>query len=368
MLRQRRSALLFLLFGASAFAKAEPDAMVMQAALERLAGEHHVCGVALALISNRTLGAVHTASGCRPALKVTAGSTFQAASLGKPVFAYAVLQMAEQGKLSLDEPLVHYLSNGYVLQQSPYGASSVAESNQALDPRLKEVTARMVLNHTAGLPNWSAHSLSVSGDPGTKWQYSGAGYVLLQRVIETITGESLDTFMDARLFERAHMNHSGYVWNDRIAKESVPVFAADGRAVGSKPFTAPIAASSLYTSAADYARFVVVLLNDASLLSRSIEAPVSADPDLKLTWGLGWGIERNDDDLFIWHWGSNPGYRAFVVASVHTGNGFVLLTNSDDGLALAGPIAALVVPGAHRMFRFRMLNPSFPCKTLGLCS
>ncbi|MEO7156925.1 MAG: serine hydrolase domain-containing protein [Vicinamibacterales bacterium] len=359
---------MLLLFGASTFAKAEPDAIVMQVAIERLAREHHVCGVALAVIRNRALGAVHAASGCQGALEVTAESTFQAASLGKPAFAYAVLQMAEQGELSLDEPLTHYLHTEYVHRQSPYGVGPVPESNQALDVRLNQVTARMVLNHTSGLPNWSAHSLRVTAEPGAKWQYSGAGYVLLQRAIEAITEEPLDKFMDARLFKRAHMNRSAYVWNDRIAKAFVPGFAADGKAVETTPFTAPVAASSLYTSAADYARFIVVLLNDSPLLGRTIQAPVSADPGLMLSWGLGWGIERNDDELFIWHWGSNPGYRAFVVASVQTGDGFVMLTDSDDGLALAGPIAALIVPGAHRMFRFRMLNPSFPCRMLGLCS
>jgi len=367
-MRQFKSALVLLLVGASAFVKAESDAMDVQVALERLAAEHHVCGVTVALIRNRSLGTIHTANGCQPVLDVTAESTFQAASLGKPVFAYAVLQMAAQGKLSLDEPLTHYLPNGYVHQQSPYRASSVPSSNQAVDPRLGKITARMVLNHTAGLPNWSANPLSLLSDPGTMWQYSGAGYVLLQRVVEAITGEPLDQFMESRLFERAHMERSGYVWNDRVAKEFVPAFAADGKAAKTKEFTAPIAASSLYTSAADYARFVVVLLNDAPLLGQSIEAPVSADASLELSWGLGWGIERTGEDLFIWHWGSNPGYRAFVVASVRTGNGFVMFTDSDEGLALAGPISALAVPGAHRMFRFRMLNPSLPCKTLGLCS
>lgn len=141
-----------------------------------------------------------------------------------------------------------------------------------------------------------------------------------------------------------------------IVVNHVTAFGPDGSASSPRPFTAPIAATTLYTSAADFARFLVVLLNDAPILKQTTEAPVSADTGLELGWGLGWGIEEGEDDLFIWHWGSNPGYRSFVVASVRTGNGFVMLTDSDSGLRLAGPIAALVVPAAHRMFRFRMLN------------
>ena len=76
--------------------------------------------------------------------------------------------------------------------------------------------------------------------------------MLLQRAVEEITGEPLDQFMEASLFERAHMNSSGYVWNDRIAKAFVPVFTADGGITKPKPFTTAVAASSLYTNVADY--------------------------------------------------------------------------------------------------------------------
>ena len=57
-----------------------------------------------------------------------------------------------------------------------------------------------------------------------------------------------------------------------------------------------------------------------------------------------------------WQWGNNPGYRAFVMADPANGSGFVLLTNSDRGLALSEPIANAVLPDAHRVFGFRMLG------------
>lgn len=284
------------------------------------------------------------------------------------MFAYAALKMVERGDLALDTPLTHYLPSPYVHQQSPYGAVSTASASQHSDPRLNEVTARMVLTHTAGLPNWSKNPIAPSSHPGNKWQYSGAGYLLLQRAMEAISGKPLDEVMAAQVFVPLSMKHSDYVWSPRIAADMVPQLGADGERIQPKPFTSPIAATSLDTSASDFGRFMAVLLSDAPLLRQTTEAPVLADPNLGLSWGLGWGIEREKDDLFIWHWGDNPGYRAFAVASAQTGDGFVLLTNSDDGLALAAPIAALVVPGAHRMFRFPMLNPSFSCKMFGRCT
>jgi len=56
---------------------------------------------------------------------------------------------------------------------------------------------------------------------------------------------------------------------------------------------------------------------------------LARNPALNLSWGLGWGIERTQDDLYLWHWGDNTGYRAFVIASVRTGDGFVMLTDSE---------------------------------------
>jgi hypothetical protein len=68
-------------------------------------------------------------------------------------------------------------------------------------------------------------------------------------------------------------------------------------------------------------------------------APVMADPKLGLRWGLGWGIEPGQNNDYIWRWGNNGGYRAFVIAFVRSGDGFFMLTNSEAGQKLAQPLA-----------------------------
>lgn len=335
--------------------------------LKTLAAEHHICGVAIAVVKNRKLDSMDTATGCLPALTLNSNSVFQAASLGKPVFAYAVLKLVEQGTLELDTPVVTYLPQGYRHQFYP---SKAEPSDLVTDPRIEAVTARMVLNHTSGLPNWASGPLGFDSAPGQRWDYSGEGFVLLQRAVEAITGEPLDRFMTAQVFKPLAMDNSDYVWSERTAQGLLPGTKANGAPRATMVLKNPIAAYSLYTSAADYGKFLVAVLNDAHLLKQLSASPVTVDPSLNLGWGLGWGLERSQDDLYIWHWGNNTGYRAFVIASMRTGDGFVMLTNSENGLTLAPAITQKILPAEHKVFQFSRLGDdaiNLLCKTVRLC-
>ncbi|MCX7279270.1 MAG: serine hydrolase [Burkholderiales bacterium] len=255
--------------------------------LQSLAQEHHVCAVALAIVKNRRLDTVESASGCTPAVAVHADSVFQAASLSKPVFAYAVLKLVEQGKLALDAPLLQYLPDGYRHRHQPLKAEP---SDLVSDPRLQAVTARMVLTHTSGWPNWASGPLGFEAKPGSAWGYSGEGFVLLQRAIEAVTGEPLDRFMASQVFQPLGMDHSSYVWSEDIARELVSGTKANGGPRKNMALTQPIAAFSLYTTAQDYGKFLVAVLSDAPLLSQVTASPVSVEPRLGISWGLGWGL------------------------------------------------------------------------------
>src|SRR5215216_5575115 len=121
---------------------------------------------------------------------------FEAASLSKPVFAYAVLKMVEKGQLDLDAPLSGYLP-GYIEN----------------DERAKLITARRVLSHTTGFPNWRpmGKPLVIHFTPGEKFSYSGEGFVYLQKVVERVAGEALNDFLRKSVFEPLGMNNSTFV-------------------------------------------------------------------------------------------------------------------------------------------------------------
>jgi CubicO group peptidase (beta-lactamase class C family) len=334
-------------------AAAAPD---LRTALSRAVDRYAICGVVVATVKNRKLDAVETASShCENVAPPHADSVFQAASLSKPVFAYAVLKLVEQGKLSLDAPVVSYLPGGYQRRFDAFGPASDTKTELVSDARLASVTVRMALNHSSGLPNWSRGPIKFTAEPGAGWHYSGEAYVLLQRALEAVTGRSLDRHMAEQVFKPLGMNNSSFIWEDRFEAALLPGTTA-GTAMPARPLRMPVAAATLYTTAQDYGRFLAAVLGDQRLLGLITESSVSVDPRLQLSWGNGWGIERVGARSYLWQWGNNPGYRAFAMADPATGSGFVLLTNSDRGLALSEPIANAVLPDAHRVFGFHMLR------------
>jgi hypothetical protein len=161
----------------------------------------NVPGVSIALIQRGKAIWVHgfgvkEAGTSQP---VTGETVFEAASLSKPVFAYGVLKLVDQGELELDVPLTTYLPKPYIPG----------------DQRLTKITARIVLSHRTGFPNWrDGDSLPLYFTPGERFSYSGEGYIYLQRVVEQITGKPLNTFLTETVFEPLGMSRSSYVWRD----------------------------------------------------------------------------------------------------------------------------------------------------------
>jgi CubicO group peptidase (beta-lactamase class C family) len=336
-------------------------------ALRALAERNHVCAAAIAVIKHGKLASMDAASGCVPAPRLSSDSVFQAASLSKPVFAYAVMKLVEQGRLGLDTPVMKYLPQGYRHRFDPLKA---APSDLVTDKRLQDVTVRMILNHTSGLPNWASGPLEFDTPPGTRWQYSGEGYVLLQRAVEQVTGLPLDRFMEKQVFAPLGMNNSSYVWDQRLSARLLPGTKANGAPRSTLLMTSPVAAFSLSTSAADYAKFLVTVLNDTALTTDVTSSPAVVDKGLGLAWGLGWGIEDSRDERYIWQWGNNPGYRGFVIASPRTKDGFVMLTNGENGLALAEPMVNKILGGEHTLFQSSILGTdvlNFLCNTVRIC-
>ncbi len=335
--------------------------------LTLISKKNNVCNLAIAVIKNKKIVALDSANGCAKPSKQDTESIFQAASLSKPVFAYVVMKLVDEGKLELDAPLTQYLAQGYRHQHDPMKKQPY---DLVTDPRLQMITARMVLNHTSGLPNWASGPLKFNATPGEKWMYSGEGFILLQRAVENVTGMPLDQVMKDKVFNRLGMVHSSFVWNTDIEKKLLIGTKSNAQPRNIIKLTEPVSAFSLYTTAEDYGKFLEAVLNDAKLLQAITQSTVMVEPKLNLSWGLGWGVEKNQKNTYIWHWGNNPGYRSFVFASVQTGDGFVFLTNSENGLYLAQPITDMILPDQHKVFEFTMLKSDIVnilCNSVRIC-
>lgn len=315
-----------------------------------LARELKVCAASFSVLRAGTPDTPMPVAGCGDN-NARADAIFQAASLTKPVVAYAALRLVLNGQLDLDAPASHYLPLGYkhfhsVLARSPSDAHDVMSRGA-----LSRVSVAQLLNHTSGLPNWSSGELSFEYAPGERWGYSGEGFVLLQTILEAVTSRDLSAYLDEQVFGALGMADTSLIWRDAFAERAISGTTAFGFQQRVR-FRSAVAAASLYTTAADYARFMSALLANDQLLSLTIANPVEVDVALGLQWGLGWGIERAPGGPYIWQWGNNPGFRTFAMASVTSKDGFVILTNSESGMPLAASVAQSVLPAEHNAFRF----------------
>lgn len=311
--------------------------------IPRLMEQATVPGLSAAVVRNGQTYWLHgfgimNATSSQP---VTPDTVFEAASLSKPVFTYAVLKLVDQGKLSLDTPLTAYLSKPYIEG----------------DDRLAKITARLVLSHRTGFPNWrgDGNPLTIRFTPGERFSYSGEGFVYLERAVEQITGKPLNDFMTEAVFRPLGMASSSYVWRSDFDARAATGHDADGQPVEKRKPTEANAASSLHTTARDYALFLSAVLTGTGLKPATLgemETPqVALDPactnctdrvprelSKNLFWGLGWGIERTEKDVSLWHWGDNGAFKCFVAAKPEDKTAIVMFTNSENGLSIAKPI------------------------------
>ena len=238
----------------------------LERAVPELMKKSNVSGVSIALIRHGKTVWVHgfgvkEAGTSQP---VTSETVFEAASLGKPVFAYGVLKLVDQGRLGLDVPLTTYLPKPYI----------------AGDQRLAKITARIVLSHRTGFPNWPA-----DGDSSQfiSHRESGLatrveGYIYLQRVVEQITGKPLNQYMTEAVFTPLGMTSSSYVWRPDFDALTATGHDPDGKPTELWKPTEAGAASTLNTTAKDYALFVEAVLNGKGLRPetlREMETPAN---------------------------------------------------------------------------------------------
>jgi len=268
---------------------------------------------------------------------VNVDTVFAAGSLTKPVFAYAVLELVEQKLLALDTPLAAHLPDDLLRKE----------------PRLRLVTARMLLSHTSGIAA-PLEAPTFNFPPGERFAYASTGFLLLQLVVERVTGKSLAEFMRVNLLEPLGMDSSSFEWTDRLRTSAAVGHFENGQSRANRFDRQPTAAASLLTTARDYARFVVEILQPSRLdrfhISEALKKEMSK-PQVKvadrLAWGLGWGLEEAGSGHMLWHWGDQDIFKSFVFIDPIRRSGLVIFTNSRNGSKSYSPIIDRAVGGQH---------------------
>ncbi len=361
----------------------------LQASIPALLARTGVPGAAIVVLEDgavaQRLGFGVRRAGTADAM--TADTVIEAASLSKPVTAYAALRLVQAGRLALDRPLVEQ-----------------ADLPDVTDARARTVTARHVLRHATGFPNWrfTDEPLVPAFEPGARFRYSGEGYYLLQRVVEQVTAQPFALAMEELVLAPFGMQRSSFVWlpafegivasghgdpatprdglaemgrgfakvADRVGRPPREWTAADAlRGAGlanpqRKPvpvMTQPNAAGSLFTTATDYGAFLARALAAGGPLA--LPAALRAEqlrPQTQITdalaWGLGWGLERAGARTLAWHWGDNGSIKNFVVADPEAGRAIAVFTNAASGARAYDRIVRAATGGERASLLFWMVG------------
>ena len=290
--------------------------------------------------------------------RVTPATLFQAASISKSLTAMAVLRLVEQGKLDLDSDVNKRLVSW-----------KVPENEFTRD---QKVTVRRLLAHTAGVtvPGFlgypveepapdlrqilegekPANSAPIRVDltPGTKFRYAGGGYMILQQLMMDVTGERFPELMQKTLLHPLGLTNSSF--DQPLSPERAARAAAghlpNGTEIKGKWFVYPeLAPAGLWTTPTDLAQLLIEI--QKARLGKSKKVLSAKTINLMLTpeienVALGWFVDGKEGSARFSFSGANVGYKCRMVAYLNSGQGVVVMTNSENGAELTSEIVRSV--------------------------
>ncbi|RMG24580.1 MAG: hypothetical protein D6730_12470 [Bacteroidetes bacterium] len=285
-------------------------------------------------------------------VRVNAKTGFNIGSISKSVAAWGVMKLVLEGKIELDAPAEKYLTRWH-FPKSDFDS--------------EQVTIRRLLSHTAGT---SLHSVSAGPpydnlptleewlngnndglgrveillEPGSRYKYSGGGYGVLQLVIEEVSGQTFEDYMQTQILNPLGMTNSSYKIDDKIRAASASPYDKYGEPTDFELFTAQ-AGAGLHTTLEDLTRYAMASLylhKDYATYNpvlppdiiRQMMEPVLPDNGHWL-YGMGYQTEqRGTSFVFSGHGGSNTGWQANFRVDPASNDGFVVLTNGGAGYSI----------------------------------
>lgn len=314
-----------------------------------------VNGVSIAVIDNDTLAWAKVYGlrrGADTESVLDTATLFQCASIGKIVTTLAALHLVDNKSITLDEDVNNRLVNWKI------------PTNEFTDK--KKVTLRHLLSHSSGLadgygfkgyapdegipdllsilnamrPANNKKRLTIETVPGSIERYSGGGYIIIQQLLEDITRVPFYQFVDSVVFKPFGMMHSTYNdYPDNAHDNNIAVAHHDnGKAYMFDYKIYPEnAATGFWTTATDLARLIIgiqrIEKGQSNLLNSKLIAEMLT-PQIN-SMGLGVHLKGERAVTGFWHAGNNEGYTGILMATIPTGQGAVVLTNSNRGEWLA---------------------------------
>lgn len=322
----------------------EEFAAFLDLRVPKLMGLYEIPGVSIALVRDGQVAytSAYGVADQKSGRKMTTDMPMRVQSISKSVTAWAVLKLAEEGKLNLDDPAEKYLK-GWKLPPSGYPPDGI--------------TVRRLLCHTAGLPLGDVFTLYSPDEampslkeslthsaipfqmPGKGFSYSNVGYNLLELIIEEVTGRDFAEYMRNEVLYPLGMYHSDFEWNEKSLTSAPLGYTLKGRPVS--PYRYPERASGgLIATAEDIARFCIAGMPDFSdqrvLVRADIEQLYFAQAEslgiysaVFDAYGFGYYTEvLSDGKLAVSHGGQGTGWMSHFHAVPEAGDAIVILTNS----------------------------------------
>ena len=308
---------------------------------------HQIQGLAVAALNEGHIVYLRGFGERAPGLPMTVTTAVSGASVSKALLACLALQLGEEGVLGLDQTLPEILSKPLPSYQRYHDLSS--------DERWRELTPRMLLSHTGGLPNWRWLSpdrkLRFLTQPGTRYAYSGEGIALLQLALEERAGQSLEELMQDRLFGPLGMSRTSMVWRSMFERDFAVGFHARDDLRANRRWDAASAAGSVTTTISDMAVFLEALLNESAMSAEARETMLSPqvrirsahqfptdladttdrDDAIRLSYGLGWGLFWSPYGKAFFKEGHDDGWQHYMVAFEESRTALILMANSSNG-------------------------------------
>lgn len=267
--------------------------------------------------------------------QVTPDTPFLTGSISKSFTALAVMQLVEAGKIDLDAEISRYLG---VLSGRPAGAISI----------------RQLLSHTSGFSTLQGNTphadnsgeaddlagrvaqvagLRVAMAPGAQWEYSNLNYMILGRLIEVVSGQEYEAYIEANILGPLGMEHSFVADGDiheAMATGHRPWFGAKRPLTLNNTYRGS-PAGGIVSSASDLALYMQAMVNgEDDILSASGKAAMMRPAsEASPFYGFGWFVDSENGS--VWHSGASPGFETLATLVPADRSGVVVLVNATSG-------------------------------------